>query len=174
MGTSPSHHLHFHLLLHLWHRPGVAGVGGGPDACGHPASQEQWWQGCAAQLGRSGVAGAMAAGRSPRTGDGERMALAGQEGAELRVHGRLGASLGAAGLWARRRPRVREGGRSLRALPPRTGSRVPRPNVLSGRCGTRDRASAGGAPPAERAGPSELASGCGGCRMTKRHLGPVN
>lgn len=147
MGTCPRHHLHFHLLLHLWHRPGVAGVAGGPDACGHPASQEHRWQGRAAQLGSSGVAGAVAAGRSPRTGDAQSKALAGQEGAELRVLGRLCASMGAAGLWARRRPGLRGGGRV--SAPSLRAHDVPRPNTLTARCGTRDRASAGDAPPAE-------------------------
>lgn len=132
MGTR--HHLHFHLLLHLWHRRGVAGVGGGPDACGHPASHEHWWQGCAAQLGRSGVAGAMAAGRSPRTGD-------------ARTHGPGRA--GGSGAPSPRSPLRFPGGCGVLGAEDR-GS--PGPNTLTGRCGTRDRASAGGAPPAERAG----------------------
>ena len=87
VGTCPRPHLHPHL--HLWHRHGVAGVAGGPGACGHPASQETRGQSRAAQPGRSGAVGPVTAGRSPRTGD-----------ARARGSGRRGGagSAGAAGV----------------------------------------------------------------------------
>ena len=51
------------------------------------------------------------------------MALAGQEGAELRVLGRLCASLGAAAFWARRIAGPRGPTRSLGAAGPGTAPR---------------------------------------------------